>query len=204
MVEIWKDVKGFERQYKISNLGRIYSKDRMCIDSMGRKRLRKGYELHPNINNGYYRVTLCNNGKKIIKTIHRLVAEHFIENPMKKPQVNHINGNKLDNRIENLEWVTVQENTIHAYNHGLIEHVKGEKHPNYNKCGELSKKSKRVIAVNLENGEIKKYGSIIDTEKDGFLRSEVSRACNKKIKQHHGYKFYFEDDIVYSQKSYNK
>lgn len=58
-----------------------------------------------------------------------------------------------------------------------------------------------MIAVNIENGTIKKYVSIKDTEKDGFIRSEVSRACNKKIKQHHGYKFYFEDDIVYSQKS---
>lgn len=200
MKEIWKDVQGFENQYKISNLGRIYSKDRLCIDSLGRKRFRKEYELHPNINNGYYRVTLCENGRKVIKPIHRLVAEHFIDNPTNKPQVNHINGNKLDNRVNNLEWVTVQENIIHAYKHGLNVHVRGEKHPNYKKCGALSKRSKKVVSINVETGKMKKYASIKDAEKDGFQRSEVSRACNHKIKQTKGYKFYFEDEIVYSQK----
>lgn len=192
MQEIWKDVKNYEGYYEISNTGKIASKERTCIDTLDRKRVRNRYLLSPNINNGYYRVTLCKNGRKTIFSIHRLVATHFIENPNNLPQVNHINGNKLDNRVENLEWVTVKENVIHAYKNGLIHHIKGENHPNYGKCGGLSKKAKKVVAENIKSGEIRKYNSIIETEKDGFDRGEVSKCCNGKVKQHKGYRFIFE------------
>ena len=176
---VFKDVIGYEDEYEISSDGIVKSKDRLCIDSLGRKRFRKGKVLHPDIaQNGYYRITLSKNGKRKQVYLHRLLAEHFIDNPNDLPQINHKDGNKLNNNINNLEWCTVQENTIHAYKNGLIHHVKGKDHPNYHKFGADSKKAKSVIAINVTTNETMTYGSIIDTKKDGFCPSEVSRCCN--------------------------
>lgn len=186
---MWKDINGFEDAYRISDSGEVWSKDRWCIDLKGRKRFRKGQKLNPDIaQNGYYRVTLAKNGKKVQKYLHRLLAEYFIPNPDNLPQVNHKDGNKLNCCIENLEWVSVRENTIHAYKHGLIKHVRGERHPNYGKCGGESKRAKPIIAVNGVTGETKQYSSMIETKKDGFLPSEVSRSC-KYGSIHHGFVF---------------
>lgn len=110
-MEVWKDIRGYEGIYQISNLGRIKSLHRDC---------RNGRILNPAKNNsGYLRVALSNNGKIRYDSIHRLVAEAFISNPKKLPEVNHIDGNKLNNSVENLEWVTKGENQIHAYKTGL-------------------------------------------------------------------------------------
>lgn len=186
---MWKDIKGFEDIYTISDAGEVYSKDRMCVDSLGRKRFRKGMKINPDIApNGYYRVTLARSGKKIQRYLHRLLAEHFIPNPNNLPQVNHIDGIKLNCDLKNLEWVTVQENVIHAYKNGLLKHVCGEKHFNYGKFGSESKNAKKVIATNVITNETKVYGSMIETKKDGFTPSEVSRSCNHGG-THHGYVF---------------
>lgn len=186
---MWKNIKGYEEIYKISDKGEIWSKDRLCIDKKGRKRFRKGMKLNPDIApNGYYRITFSKNGKKVQKYLHRLIAEYFIPNPNNLPQVNHKDGNKLNCKIENLEWVTVQENVIHAYKNGLINRARGNKHPNYGLHGGKSKKAKKVIAKNIITEETKTYDSIIDTKKDGFLPSEVSRCCNHGG-THHGFVF---------------
>lgn len=186
---MWKDVKGFENVYKISDSGEIWSKDRECIDSIGRKRFRKGVKINPDIApNGYYRVTLAVNGTKVQRYLHRLLAEHFIDNPKNLPQVNHKDGNKLNCSIDNLEWVSVQENVIHAYKHGLINPVCGEKHPNYGKFGGESKRAKPVKATNIITGETKTYTSIVETKADGFRPSEVSRSV-RHGGVHHGYVF---------------
>ena len=186
---MWKDVKGFEDVYKISDTGEIWSKDRLCTDKIGRKRFRKGEKLKPDIApNGYYRVTLAKNGHKTQKYLHRLLAEHFIDNPLNLPQINHKDGNKLNCRLNNLEWVTVKDNVIHAYKNGLINHVRGKNHPNFGQFGSDSKKAKKVKATNIITKETKIYGSMIETKKDGFLPSEVSRCCNHGG-THHGFVF---------------
>lgn len=188
---MWKDVKGYEGYYEITETGQIRSKDRICVDSLGRRRFRKGEILKPDINAcGYYRVTLAKDGKRKQRNLHRLIAEHFIPNPNNLPQINHKDGNKLNNDISNLEWVTVAENVIHAYEHGLINHVRGKEHPNYGKCGSASKKARKIIAINVLMGEAKEYGSIVETKADGFLPSEVSRVCNHGG-THHGHIFKF-------------
>lgn len=125
MKEIWIDIKEFEGKYQVSNLGRVKS----LKDSSGKHReliLKGRSEGH-----GYLKVDLSKGGKCKSMRIHRLVAEAFIPKPKNKTDVNHINGIKTDNRLENLEWVTRSENLKHAYDIGLKEKPIGVKNPNY-------------------------------------------------------------------------
>lgn len=109
MAEVWKDIAGFEGLYKISSLGRVVS-----VARLGN---RGGGVIKPTANHaGYLRVGLHKNNKRQMYRVHRLVAEAFLPNPDKKPQINHKNGVKADNRANNLEWVTVSENLRHSYN----------------------------------------------------------------------------------------
>lgn len=119
--EIWMPINGYEGIYEISNYGNIRSLDRRKRHSnIGFTSICKGQTLKPKTHaNGYYEVSLCKNGKSKFKLIHRLVAQSFIENPENKPQVNHKNGNKKDNHINNLEWVTQKGNAEHAVKIGL-------------------------------------------------------------------------------------
>lgn len=118
-MEIWKPIKDFENIYEVSNLGRIKSF----------KNYKISFLIGSSSGDGYRAITLCGNKNKRIY-IHRLVALHFIENLENKIEVNHINGIKDDNRVENLEWCTKSENSIHALKNGLA------------KSGENSKKHK--------------------------------------------------------------
>jgi len=113
--EKWKDTRGYEGLYKISDLGRIKSiSDRDCI-------------LKPFVDSlGYMAINLKKDGKRKTERIHRLVAMSFIPNPKGKREVNHINGIKSDSRLKNLEWCTPGENRKHAYSIGLIKN--GSKH----------------------------------------------------------------------------
>ena len=121
-IEIWKDIKGYEGLYQVSNRGRV--RRIFFINNVTEKEKIK--VLTPlKHNRGYLSVSLCKNGKQKMRLIHRLVAQAFIENKFNKKEINHINGNKKDNRVENLEWVTSKENTKHAIENGLK--VRGEK-----------------------------------------------------------------------------
>lgn len=116
-MEIWKDIKGFEGSYQVSNLGRIRSCNRVVNNSASRtgKQHRKGKILALNKTyRGYYIVHLFRGGKKIHPLVHRLVAQAFIPNPENKPQINHIDGNPRNNQVKNLEWATESENMRHA------------------------------------------------------------------------------------------
>lgn len=118
--EIWKDIKGYEGKYQVSNLGRVKS----LVDNKGKRRvliMKKGHD-----HRGYEVVKLCGQPKSKLSKVHRLIATAFIPNPENKPQVNHINGIKNDNRVENLEWCTPKENMQHAFVNKLIDN-RGEK-----------------------------------------------------------------------------
>lgn len=116
--EIWKDIKGFEGYYQISNYGNVKGLTRKVKKWDGEKIIKEKIKI-ADLTKGYYRIALYKKNKIKKEQIHRLVATHFILNPENKPQVNHIDGNKLNNHVSNLEWVTQSENQIHAYKIGL-------------------------------------------------------------------------------------
>jgi hypothetical protein len=110
---MWKDIEGFKGKYKVNALGEILStsRDKIMSQQLGI--------------NGYYKVGLWKDGTKDRHIVHRIVAKHFVSNPHNKPQVNHIDGNKLNNNASNLEWCTPSENSQHAFDTGLRkEHYK--------------------------------------------------------------------------------
>lgn len=103
--EIWKDIKGYEGLYQISNLGKVKSMPRMMKNRKCDEIIKK-----PSFSNkGYYRLPLYNDGEVKYYAIHRLVAEAFIDNPENKPTVDHIDRNKLNNNVSNLRWATYKE-----------------------------------------------------------------------------------------------
>ena len=111
--EVWKPIKGWERFYRVSNLGRVQSLDR-TIKNGHKHRTLKGRILKQSFfSNGYLFVYLQDKPRKECHLVHRLVAETFIPNPDNKKEVNHISGDKTDNRAVNLEWATRSENLIH-------------------------------------------------------------------------------------------
>lgn len=122
MEECWKPVEGYEGLYEVSNLGRVRSLTRIAVTySNGGTQVRKGRIRCGTIDKstGYARLLLCKEAVQKSFNIHRLVAIAFIPNPYNKPQVNHKDGNKANNRVDNLEWCTVKENARHAIDTGL-------------------------------------------------------------------------------------
>jgi hypothetical protein len=156
--EVWKPIEGFE-SYSISSFGRVYS-----------KKTNKILRAKLNINN-YYCVVLCDSGKITTKRVNRLVAIAFIPNSLNKSEVNHKDGNKTNNNINNLEWVTHKENIIHARD------VLGI-------C-----KDKPVIGIHIKTGEQIQFKSTMEAGRNGFNSGNISSCCNKKpyFKTHKNY-----------------
>ena len=129
MNEIWNDINGYEGYFQVSNLGNFRSLDRYVHHYRGGERLYHGKPLlTESIAEGYLRIVLMKEHIRKRYMCHRLVAETFIPNPNNKPFVNHINGIKNDNRVENLEWCTQSENELHSYN-VLNNTMKGKTYP---------------------------------------------------------------------------
>lgn len=134
MEELWRDIEGYEGLYQVSNFGRVKSFD--TKDKLDR--IRKGRVLKGRKDKyGYIQVGLYKQGVASKKKIHRLVAEAFISNPENKPEVNHIDEDKTNNIISNLEWVTAKANL----NHGTRNERSSRK------------QSIPIIATNLKTGE---------------------------------------------------
>jgi len=124
----FRSVVGFEG-YEISDSGIIRSVDRHIVLSNGTKRFLTGKLLIQKINNeGYLTICLYNDESKKYFYVHRLVAGAFIANPFNLPEINHVNGNKQDNRAINLQWVSHSQNVQHAYDTGLNKNIDGAHH----------------------------------------------------------------------------
>lgn len=158
--EIWKDIPNYEGLYKISNLGDIMS--------IRRKRLIKSDKRK----DGYIQVHLTKNKKMKNFLLHRLVAITFIENPNNYEFINHIDGNKENNSLNNLEWCDRSYNILHAYNNELI------------------KKRKKVEQYDKNNNLLNIYTSIMEaSKKTNIDRAHISACCKgkKKYKSAGGY-----------------
>lgn len=190
--EIWKPVVGHENSHEISSIGRLRSLDRYIeYFQYGVKRtgFRKGFIHKGTIGATGYRVCTPSRERANVK-LHRLVAEAFIPNPENKRCVNHKNGNKLDNRVENLEWVTHSENNTHAYRTGL-KHVTDKQKSITSKMakaqrGKLHVGSKSVL--DTTTGKV--YESVRDACKAfGVSNCTMSNYLNGKLPNKSGFIF---------------
>jgi len=146
-MEIFKDIKGYEGIYQISNLGIVKSLTHYPKGRTGKQTGRVLKQITDK--KGYVRVSLSKNGTRFNTSVHRLVALTFIPNTKNKPQVNHINGIKNDNRIKNLEWCTGSENVIHSIGNNLSNFNYGEKHH----MSKLNNKQAIELRNQFEKGE---------------------------------------------------
>lgn len=165
-MEIWKDIKGYEGLYQVSNLGNIRGIDRVIGYRKNRTRKWVGEIKKPTIRkNGYLKITLYKDGKGKTREVQRIVAETFIDNPKNVQQVNHINGIKTDNKVENLEWVTPRENDLHRI------HV-------------LKKGLKKVKQYDLKGNYIQTFDSVAEASKQtGTNQHSISNvACGRRNK----------------------
>lgn len=187
--EIWREIEGYEG-YLVSNFGRVKSKrkNKTNFDIIMKMSFDK---------NGYRRVKLFKNKYPKSIMVHRLVGFSFIDNPENKPQINHINGIKYDNRLENLEWCTNKENVIHAIKTGLIPSSKGKKK---RKGIEQKSKWKPVIQKSFTGEIIKKYDTISHALKDGFYMHHITACCQGVKKQ---YKGFFWEYVNPNQKKFS-
>lgn len=162
MKELWKDVKGYEGYYKVSNMGRVKSLKR--INSYGRTVNEK--ILTNTLNNtGYLRVKISKNNVQKNISVHRLVAQAFIQNPYNLPMINHKDENKLNNMVENLEWCDNKYNS----NYGTKPRKIGNNH------------KKKIAQYTKENVLIKIWNSATDVKKElNYDDSSIRKCCNNK------------------------
>lgn len=195
--EIWKDIKGYEGIYQVSNLGRIKSLER----NIKTKRYNKNgltikEKILKPVNNswGYQVVVLFKNSNRNPQFIHRIVCNNFIENPLNKPEVNHIDGNKKNNNVNNLEWCTSHENGIHAWKIGLLDDFCRKK------CKENLQKAieKNKIKVNqydLNGNFIKTWDSAKNAESNLKINcSHITHCCRKQRKTAGGFKWAYYNE----------
>lgn len=189
MQEIWKDIKDFEGMYQVSNLGRVRSVDR--FDRTGQ--LHKGVIIVLSDNGrGYKTVRMSKDSKPKKCYVHRLVATAFIENPDNKPEVHHIDGDKSNNKLENLQWVTTKENNSFRER---IESMK--KNPNWLKTRKraMAKAREKAIVVKsyrtkFTRGDVSlEFSSLAEGARQlGLDTGNCTRVANGKYKRTHGYK----------------
>lgn len=164
---MWRDVIGFEGLYKVSETGLIKS----LGNGNSTNSTTKCERIMKPQNKRYLTIKLSKFGKYYYKSIHRLVAEAFIDNTQNKPQVNHIDGNKYNNNYNNLEWVTSKENIRHSFDTGLQKMKKGIE----------NKYSMQILQYDLNHKLIKEWGSINEiVRQTKFNKTGIIGCCKKR------------------------
>lgn len=152
MTEQWRSIKNYEGLYEVSNWGRV-------------KNTRTGRVLKPMKNwKGYLNVILCKDGVHKTCKVHRLVAQAFLPNPNNHPQVNHINEDKTDNRVDNLEWCDGAYNVRYS-------------------------QTKTVYQYTLDGQLVRVWPSTQECARNGFYQNAISNCCNGKRKTHKGFRW---------------
>ncbi|MEO1690729.1 MAG: NUMOD4 domain-containing protein [Cyanobacteria bacterium J06631_6] len=173
--EVFVDIPGYEGYYQVSNYGKVRSLDRVIKEKTGKTQTLKGRVLKLRINpGGYYYIGLGKNGTKATFAIHQLVAQAFIPNPYNKKTVNHLDGNKLNNSVANLEWCTYSENLEHAYKTGLRRAVKSSEVASKNYKRKLTEQQVREIKRLLARGNL--------THREIAKKFSVARSTITEIK----------------------
>lgn len=187
MCEVWKNIDWIELSgdYQISNIGNIKNKT-------------TGKILKPYLGKyGYYLLTLRNKNHKTVNyRVHRLVAQAFIPNPENKPEIDHINTIKTDNRVENLRWVTKTENCNNSLS---LKHLKEKMSDGRNymcgRYGVLHPNSKPVLQLDLDGNFIREWDCAADVERElGICASNIRNCCKGNIKSVGGYKWIYSID----------
>lgn len=172
-------IKSYEGLYSINEQGIIRHEDKYkgkTMDNFVPAGIMKTKKTKFNREN----VGLLKHGKKTFYFVHRLVALHFIPNPFNKPEVNHLDGNPMNNDVSNLEWCTKKENSQHAWKNGLMRPVRGKD----------KKQSKPVIQMDLSGNELSAYESINQAAiKYGFQKGNIIAACKGRYQQAYGFKW---------------
>jgi hypothetical protein len=184
-MEVWKDIDGFNGVFQVSNEGRVRSVDRIVEQKSPKgglsiRKLKGKILKHKLTTFGYFEIRLYNRetGKHKDCRVHQLVAKAFIPNPENKPQVNHKDADKQNNRVENLEWVTPQENMTHAHN-GLIHYRFGEKHQNT----KITEEDVRFIREHYSFRN-KEYNTTTLAKKYGVSLQTILNIVNRKTWKH--------------------
>jgi len=179
MEEIWIDIENFSDYYQVSNHGRVRSKDRECFNGFG-VFIKKSRILKQSLKGaGYSGVGLWKDGEYYQFQIHRLVAKAFIDNPFNKPTVNHIDGDKLNNNVSNLEWATRSENSQHAFDTGLMP------------------KRPKVLQYDMNMNFIKEFDSCSKASKEtGITLCQIFDVCNGRRNHAHKFIWRFKKEAV--------
>lgn len=183
-MEIWKDMVEFDNKYQISNKGNVRRKGRKvnsAIQPKGYRYIKPKMVYLQNNGNGYLQIYVSINKKRVMKYVHRMVATYFLKNPLNYNEVNHLDFNRSNNDVSNLEWCSKKQNIRHSFAHNKTRRTNG-------------KTPVKIIQI-CESGNIvwksaKEIGEKLNVDPSG-----VYKCCKNKLKSVKGHKFKYYDSM---------